>query len=245
LVAAGLRAAEPAPTAVALLSQAEAVQRARRDLRTAREQHDEQIAALDAQIDRLTRQTAAAGSALTEARRINAEQAQQLAAVDAEVAALKQAFAETVTAAQAAAAAHEQRVRAGIPYRHSQRLAALSTIHAQLAGDLEAQLAGLRAWTRFASEEARLAVTTELLNAEVPVEDGRRKHAYIVRIGLVNAVFITEDEQQFGVAAGAAGWTLVTDPAAQQQIRLAREMLRRLQAPALLPLPFTPGKATP
>ena len=89
-------------------------------------------------------------------------------------------------------------------------------------------------------EELRLMKTRELLNAEVEVAAGRRKHAYRVRLGLINELCVTEDGAEVGVAshAPAAPWAFLTQPEERSRVVSAVEILQERRTPRLSVVPF-------
>ncbi|MFB3066311.1 MAG: hypothetical protein ACE10D_07330 [Planctomycetota bacterium] len=138
------------------------------------------------------------------------------------------------SALQPAALRMAERVAKGIPYRRVERAQALREA---------AQRGGLPALWTVIEEELRLMKTRELLNAEVEVAAGRRKHAYRVRLGLINELCVTEDGAEVGVAShvAAAPWVFLTEPEERSRVVRAVEILQERRTPRLSVVPFVEG----
>ena len=198
---------------------------------TAREQRaglrarlDAELAKLGADLERTQAETGQARARVTalEGRRdaLALTQARDIHAVEA----LRDAL-------QPAAVRMAERVAKGIPYRRAERAEALR-LTAE-SGDLPAL------WTVI-EEELRLMKTRELFNAEVEVAAGRRKHAYRVRLGLINELFVTEDGAEVGVASHAAEtpWAFLTAREERARVVSAVEILQERQTPRVGVVPF-------
>ena len=134
-------------------------------------------------------------------------------------------------ALQPAALRMAERVAKGIPYRRVERAEAL--LRTAERRDLPAL------WTVI-EEELRLMKTRELFNAEVEVAPDCRKHAYRVRLGLINELCVTEDGAEVGVAshAAAAPWEFFTTPEERARVVSAVEIMQERQTPRLGVVPF-------
>jgi hypothetical protein len=135
----------------------------------------------------------------------------------------------------------EARVRTGIPHRRSERAGELGALARILGGDEEEGRAGaLRRFCVAAGRELQLAATRELSTGEVALGEGRRKHAYLVRLGLVNELCVTEDGVYVGIAArdAEAEWRFLEDSDDRRRAQTALACLRQRQPPRIAPLPF-------
>lgn len=231
--------AEPGSWPPAVYRHVEAVQQARRQIQLEQHQHEENMATADRRLQRLKSQHAEANDeAATLAAQLRDKQA-ELAAADVNAATNRQRINDAVKAAVAATSSMEYHVRRGIPFRREQRLNMLSQIREQLSGDTLSQLAGLRAWFTFLSDEIAEMNTIEMASVPVELDADRQKFAYRIRFGLTNAVFMTEDGADYGVAAREAGrnWVMASDPEIRQRIRRSRDILRQMRVPGLEPVP--------
>ncbi len=90
------------------------------------------------------------------------------------------------------------------------------------------------------NEELRLAGTRELMSAAVDLPGGRRKHAYRLRLGLVNEFYRTEDGESVGLASfDKDAWRELAEGPMREVVAAAIDVLRQHRLPELQRLPFT------
>ena len=133
------------------------------------------------------------------------------------------------------------RISSGIPHRRDKRAAEFIEVDRILSlGDDKGNARALLRFWGAVAEELRLLKTRQLTNVEVPLGDGRTKHAYVARLGLVNELFVSEDGETVGIAARRAAepWRLVTDPVDRKRIVNALQMLQQRRPPRVELLPF-------
>ncbi|HXG63088.1 MAG TPA: DUF3450 family protein [Planctomycetota bacterium] len=129
-------------------------------------------------------------------------------------------------------------VEAGLPYRREDRAARLRP-----AAPGEGVSALLGRLAAHVEEEIRVARTGETWTAEVPVGEGRLRHARIFRVGHHAAGFVTEDGREAGLWLPAQGWTRDLSPEEREAVRRAVEILDRREAPGLVLLPVAVPRA--
>ena len=137
----------------------------------------------------------------------------------------------------------QYRVAAGIPYHRDERLARVESIIEDVSNaDIMTKGEGLKNFWLFVSEELQLAKSIKLWNEPVFLEGGkRRKHAYQVRLGLVNQFFIAEDAVSIGLASkdAAGGWNMGLGELYCGKLRNALQILQQRRPPELISIPFT------
>ena len=225
----------------------EQVQAVRAQYRSAQAEYEAQQAEIDKQVQRLRTDLAAVGA---EQRALGERVAQDEQSLKAQQASAGQARAAVgQMAAQSLPVVQDlqQRIERGIPFRAESRTALLGGIAGELhSGDAVAQATAMARLWSFLGEEVRLSRTTQMWNQEVPLADGRARHAYIVRLGLVNQVLATEQQDMAGLSdtGSAGGWRMNLDSPAQQQIFDAIDVLRQRRPPQLVLVPFLPRAAS-
>lgn len=134
----------------------------------------------------------------------------------------------------------KKRVTSGIPYQRRERLRQIEQILGGLrSADIKTLAAALHDGCRFFAEELRLGRTITLWNEPVTMEDGRwQKHAYQVRLGLVNQFFISEDGQTICLAAQIPNqdWQ-AADLIQAQQLQAILAILQRRRPPQVISVP--------
>ncbi|MFQ5845846.1 MAG: DUF3450 family protein [Planctomycetota bacterium] len=133
------------------------------------------------------------------------------------------------------------RIRTGIPHRRSERAAQMAEIARLLGGDAaEKRAEALRRLCVAAGRELQLAATRELTTGQVMVAPGVSKHAYLLRLGLVNELCFTEDGGFVGIAARREQpeWRFLPDGEDRRRARTALACVRQQQPPRIALLTF-------
>lgn len=108
-------------------------------------------------------------------------------------------------------AALRTRVAAGIDHLVAERERTLERVAARLRAT---ELAGVDAFSALASffeSEGRLLGSVEITNRPIDLPDGRRVHAFVLRLGTVGAVLVSEDGDVVGVDRRRAGGGIAVD----------------------------------
>ena len=222
-------------------TQVERIQETRGEFLAARQDHAAAMARIDAQIRTLEEnrerlQVEAAGE-----RKQAAELESELGRERDALAGARAGLTVMAGSVRPIAQRMALRISSGIPHRRDERAAEFVEVDRilSLGDDKENARALLRFWDAVA-EELRLLKTRQLTNGEVPLGDGRTKHAYVARLGLVNEWFVSEDGETVGIAARRAAepWRLVTDPVDRERIVHALQMLQQRRPPRVELLPF-------
>lgn len=112
---------------------------------------------------------------------------------------------------------------------------------ATLNGDDPLQQAeGLTGLWTLLGEELRLSTSIDFWNDTVDLPDGRRKHAYIARLGLVQQTFVSEDGQSVGLAGlqDELPWHTTLSEREGRQVRDAASIFQQQQPPQFTPVPL-------
>jgi len=140
------------------------------------------------------------------------------------------------------AEAFRKRIATGVPHARAARTERFGNIAAALnKPDATQEWAdALNEFWDALNEELRLAGTRELVSAAVDLPGGRRKHAYRLRLGLVNEFYRTEDGESVGLAAfGEEAWRELPAGPMREAVAAAIDVLRQHRLPELQRLPFT------
>ncbi|MEE8104690.1 MAG: DUF3450 family protein, partial [Planctomycetota bacterium] len=135
-----------------------------------------------------------------------------------------------------------KRIATGVPHARAARIARFESVAAALRKpDAPQEWAdALNEFWDALNEELRLAGTRELVSAAVDLPGGRRKHAYRLRLGLVNEFYRTEDGESVGLASfGEDAWRELDAGPMRQVVAEAIDVLRQHRLPELQRLPFT------
>ncbi len=206
-----------------------------------REQHQAEIAEVERHIERLKDDIEKTNTTLQEERKLVGD----LEATIEKDTKIKQ-VTELVIARAAkiflpAAERVKKRVDTGITYRRKERQEQIARIIEGIGNpDPQVQADSLNDYLSFLAEELRLANSVNLWNEPVLLDDGKRqKHAYQIRLGLVNHFFISEDGKTIGLAAKEADreWNLNLDDARQQQLRAVLDILQERRPPRVISVP--------
>ncbi len=127
----------------------------------------------------------------------------------------------------------------GIPFQREERSSRLTLIAAELAGEAEERARGLVELLGVLSEELRLAETIEERSTQIDLPDGRRVHAYVVRLGLVQEAFVSEDGLDAGISAPGGTWRTDLDAVERAAVEDLVGSARGHRAAGLVPLPLT------
>lgn len=228
----------------ALNAQIAELQQVRRELDAAGEAHRQQVVEIQRQIEQLRhdrgRVEPLAEQQQRQVERLTAERD----AAATEAAELQRQLGALADAAQPAAAAILENVRGGIPYEHTDRAAAAASIRDQLgAGEPLSRAGGVEALAAFAGEELQLMRTSEVWNAPLTINDGKRRlDGYHGRIGLVSLYFLGEDGRTVGMTHRGQ-WVLDISSAQQPSIVRIIRMLQGQAPPGIVEVPLAPAPA--
>jgi paraquat-inducible protein B len=199
---------------------------------------EQQAAALDGQIDRLQRDIAPIEEPLKPQRQAVADLEKKIAEATAALAADSATMQSAAQSLASAAVQLRDRIADGIPYRRDERARRFDALSTSLrSSDAAVQIAALADFWTAVGEELRLANTTQMWNEPLAIEGGKKQvHAYQLRIGLVNQVYLTEDAQLAGRASMKPGdaWISVSPTAVRDVFDIARQQ----KATQLTTLPF-------
>ncbi|MFT5288309.1 MAG: hypothetical protein ACI8QS_001279 [Planctomycetota bacterium] len=127
----------------------------------------------------------------------------------------------------------------GIPFQREERAARLALIATELTGEPEERARGLVELLGVLSEELRLAETTEERSIQLELPDGRRVHAYVVRLGLLQEAFVTEDGVDAGLSVPGGTWRTDLNAGERAAVENLVASARGHRAAELVPLPLT------
>jgi DNA repair exonuclease SbcCD ATPase subunit len=225
------------------------LQQLRQQRHLARQSHQQKQSALEQQTARLRR----------DLKQVQADLDEQQATVAERQRALDEARRERdraialIDAARDRAApvaeAMQQRVAAGVPWQKEMRAEKLGAIEKQLqAEDPIARAEAVMELMGFAGRELERARTIELTNRPVMLEaNQRRTHAYVLRLGLAGAGFVSEDQQTLGLATLEDGaqhrWQRELSKTQQRHLKAAIATLRKNRPPELIPVPLRASSA--
>jgi len=134
------------------------------------------------------------------------------------------------------------RIKAGPALARSRREAAMQEARLALeAPDAFRKMEGLQLVLRFLSEEWSLAQSVSLSNQIVSSEEGKRQdHAWLLSLGLVTGVFVSEDGQTLGVWSGDSRqpWKVDLPADAREHVRAMLRMIRSETPPGLTNAPI-------
>ncbi|MFW6032926.1 MAG: DUF3450 family protein [Phycisphaeraceae bacterium] len=215
------------------------------DLRRARlaeaASHRSAVDALERQIDRLETDLSRIGKDAAAQEQAVADLRTRRQELEQSADAASELVTHAAEAAAPVAAAIEQRVSEGIPFEKAPRRSRAEAIAAGLdePGLMEQSAALTDLWSML-DAEFRLAGGRDLWNEPVRLQQGRRVHAYQVRLGLIGQWFVSEDRQTLGLAAPGRDqpWLLKLPGAWQTPLREAVGILREQRPPGLTPVPF-------
>lgn len=160
-----------------------------------------------------------------------------------------EAVADAVTAsAKSIAPAAAARVSQGIPFQIAARHTQASGVTKDLASDDAARrIRAVAALAEFLTEELRLAATRQLIAQPIHLDNAtHRVEAYQLRLGLVNQLFMSEDGEEAGYAAGGeSAWTPVATPDERSMIVRSIERARQVRTPSLDAVPFVLRREPP
>lgn len=219
------------------------VQSVRDDRRRAQRAHRDRLATLERQIERLE----------GELNRLDQPLAEQARAIERETAArdrareqqarLDQLLGQVRRASEPIVRQMRERVDRGIAFERDQRGRGIDRAAKQLAADQPAAWAD--AWQAvfgFATDELEAGRTIDLINQPIHLDAGRRReHAWVLRLGLAGALFVTEDESLVGEAATPSSpepWRTTLPPRTRAAAVRAVRIRRDSAAPALVDLPY-------
>ncbi len=222
-------------------AQVERIQEVRGEFLAARQDHAAAMARIDAQIGTLEENGERLHVEVTGERKRAADLKSELASQRDALAGARVDLTAMAKSARPIARRMALRISSGIPHRRDKRAAEFIEVDRILSlGDDKGNARALLRFWGAVAEELRLLKTRQLTNVEVPLGDGRTKHAYVARLGLVNELFVSEDGETVGIAARRAAepWRLVTDPVDRKRIVNALQMLQQRRPPRVELLPF-------
>lgn len=234
---------ENARLAKELRSKLEALHQLRAARFSEHQAHRERLARVDRQIQRLKDDSRSVRS-LVDADRaliLKLKSAAQKAESERIGAALL--ISELADRALPIAQSTKKRIETGIPFQKDDRLARINAVVDGLA-DASPIKKGLAISELFsmAGEELRYARGIEFWNTRLPIGD-QKIHAYVMRMGLVNQLYISEDGLQTGVYGPQEKglWRKTLSDEERKQVLNALRVLQGRQPPEIAPLPFASG----
>lgn len=205
--------------------------------------HRERLARVDRQIQRLKDDTRSV-QALVDADRaliLKLKAASKKAESERIGAALL--ISELADRALPIAKSTKGRIEAGIPFQKDDRLSRINAVVEGLQDESPIRK-GLAISELFsmAGEELRYARGIEFWNTRLPIGE-QKIHAYVMRIGLVNQLYISEDGLQTGVYGPKEKglWRKTLSETERDQVLNALRVLQGRQPPDIAPLPFVKG----
>lgn len=119
-------------------------------------------------------------------------------------------------------------------------------IWAELEADLGDAAKRPQAIARFVREATAVVTASRQVtvdNQAIIVDSGQRRlHAFVLELGALGRVFLSEDEREAGIWDGA-DWQLQHEPSVVEEIRAGVRAARRLENPRFLALPLISGGA--
>ncbi|MGE3165160.1 MAG: DUF3450 family protein [Planctomycetota bacterium] len=139
-------------------------------------------------------------------------------------------------------------IAVGIPFRRHDRWTALQAIRARmLTPEPAARVWAYAELLAFALDELRLGASRELTSAAVAASEDATPQCFVLRLGLVNLIAVSEDGTAVGrsTASNDASWRFDLDPSESAAIRAAVRIHRRLAPHRVEHLPFEIGASAP
>lgn len=137
----------------------------------------------------------------------------------------------------------QQIIGGGVPFERDSRISAFQSAHSKLTSEeLQHQAAGAATTLTLLRNEIRLAQETSLENTKVEISVNGLEtivDAYVLRIGLAQQFFVSEDGRTVALAVNGA-WELVSSPEHAHAIREAILTLRKRRGASLTPIPVCP-----
>jgi hypothetical protein len=228
--------------AIAIRQQIEALHKVRARRLTAHQSHRDDLARVDRQIERLGEDKESVREVVAAHQKSVLSLQQSAKNRDRERMAAEQLIADMADKALPIVQQTLKRVDVGIPFQRGDRLIRIKDIIKGLkesSGISKGE--ALVDFFKLAGEELRHARAIEFWNA--PLQIGQQKlHAYVVRLGLVNQIFVSEDGQQVGIfgAEERGSWRRDLTEGERAQLLSALKILQGRRPPELLALPFEP-----
>jgi len=226
----------------------EQLQAVRREKHEAEQSHNEKTQRLTQQIDRLTEDRSRVESRAAKLKKRVEQRRAELERVKQARERARQLLQTAAEAATPIARATADRVRQGIPFSREARtkridaaLGALKTDSPKAAGKGMIELLG------FFRQELERAGQIKLTNRPVLLDGGKRRvHADVLRIGLAEMMFVSEDGQRVGLAAEKPGpaWRFDLSEQQRQRIRSAAGILRQQRPAELIGVPVSVAAAS-
>jgi TolA-binding protein len=235
----------------------EQLQSIRQQRALARQSHQQQLSTHQQQIDRLRGDLEAVQDKLDDLESTITQRQRELEKARQRRDRATALIDAAADAAGPVAERMQRRVKTGVPWQQQARQQRVGGAMSSLASDEPVTRAeGAMELLGFAGEELKRSATIELTNRPVVLEAGeKRKHAYVLRLGLAGAGFVSEDRSTVGLATmgGDEPWRLDLPRAQREKVIRAVATLRENEPPALIAVPFlqqpepanAPGEETP
>jgi hypothetical protein len=228
--------------ALEIQRQVEELQAVRREQRLLEEGHRDKVAALARQIETLERQWEPVQKALADERR-QIEQLRESIAGEQKTAAESRAWIKQVVDAatpvvQRIAKRANRSPLADAPKRAEDYAAALARLK---ASDSSEQARGLEEFAKLIGEEWNPARSIDVTNERVEWNGGKNsQHAWVLRLGAVTKMFVTEDGRTVGVWTGDPKLTWRTELPSdiEAQVKQVVAIAREQRPPAVVPVPL-------
>ncbi len=210
-------------------------------------QHHNRIAVITPQIDNLRLQSALLDSEVKELETAVADLRIKVNLQKSKVKEKKGLLDHIAKSAFAHLTSIRSSVVRGVPFEKQKRTALLDAIaDGLISGDALRIADSFDDLWRFVERELQLAKSVEIWNEHVLLDDGRRlRHAWQVRIGMVNQFFVSEDNEEIGIALRNGGW-LLKRPSELGSLLKALHILQKRSYPDIIPVHIVlPSPSTP
>lgn len=234
---------ENARLARELRAKLEAIHKLRATRLSKNQNHRERLARVDRQIQRLKDDTRSVQALVDADRALIQKLKADTKKSESERIAAALLISELADRALPVAEKTKARIDAGIPFQKDDRLTRITAVVEGLK-DKSPIKQGLALSELFsmAGEELRYARGIEFWNTRLPIGE-QKIHAYVMRIGLVNQLYISEDGLQTGIFDPKADglWRKALSDQERDRVLNALRVLQGRQPPEIAPLPFSKG----
>ena len=214
----------------------ERIQEARSAYISAQRDHAESVARIDAQIGKLEDDRRRLDLEVARDRKWVADLEKGLAADRKKAEEAKAALEDEAASVLPVAERMAIRITRGIPHEREKRAARFQEVS---KGETPTARALQNFWSAVA-EELRLSKTRQLTNRVIDLGGGRKKHAYVARLGLANEFFVSEDGEVVGIAALSSDrpWRFLKKPVDRDRVLSGLRILQQRRVPGIERLPF-------
>jgi len=214
----------------------------RQERERARQSHQAKLNTLDQQVDRLRQDRQSVEGEVTALTETIDKRRGKLDALKQKREAAGSLLTATASKARDVAERAHDRIVRGVAFDREARLERVATIQEPLGSQNKVEKAeGVTELLGLMGQELKRGRSIELTNTPVVLEPGeRRKHAHVLRVGLVGGGFVSEDGSTIGMAAvgHSKRWQMDPDRFPRQPLRDAVGIFRQNEPPRLVSLPF-------